>query len=281
MKNLRELGTKELCQWLRFYLDHEDWKDVQEAIRKHKIKGNSFIDISKEDWLAIGLSLGVAISLVQLSQRVIKGNSEILWIEKLKNVSPFENALDNPLFFPSSELPMDQSYLNLRKLGVDTFDSPTFFVIAPTGSGKTKLVVDLALVKGEYVIYIDCRRHVNFFDLIKRKISNLKSFSAGLGFIEEFLSKLLYCSTLLVMESIVKSAEEFFKYWAGIDTSQLTWILDAAISSDRAYTNSHSFIFAFDEFQELLGSIEGVTQDLKSSECDQELNSSQSSLCAT
>ena len=33
-------------------------------------------------------------------------------------------------------------------------------------------------------------------------------------------------------ESIVKTAEDFFKYWAGQDTSTLIWILDAVIPAD-------------------------------------------------
>jgi hypothetical protein len=229
----------------------------------------------------VGLTLGVATSLFQISELVLKGKSpvsEALWIDKLKNYTSLKTKLDNPLFFPSSDLPLDQSYLNLEETGKDTFDSPTFFVIAPAGSGKTKFIVDLALIKCEYVIYIDCKTLMNFFGKVKGKISNEKSFPAGIRFMEELLQKFLYCSALLVTESIVKSAEEFFKYWAGLDSYHLMWILDAVIPADRHCTKS--FIFAFDEFQELLGSFDGVIQNLKSCTIDHEQSLSHSSLCA-
>ena len=57
--------------------------------------------------------------------------SEVSWIKKLKKASNFKTEPKNPLFFPSSELPLDQSYLNLDLTGDDTFESPSFFVISP------------------------------------------------------------------------------------------------------------------------------------------------------
>ena len=66
-ENVRQLGTEELCRFLQTYFDQDEWKDVDRVIREQKIKGNSFLDITKAEWLSVGLTLGVATSLIQIS----------------------------------------------------------------------------------------------------------------------------------------------------------------------------------------------------------------------
>ena len=67
------MSVDELCQWLKPKLDDEDWNDVEQVIRKQRIKGTNFLDITKADWMAAGLALGVAVSLVQIAQGVLGG----------------------------------------------------------------------------------------------------------------------------------------------------------------------------------------------------------------
>jgi hypothetical protein len=67
---VRQLGTEELCQWLRTQLDEDDWVEAEMVIRKQKIKGKNFLNYSKADWKADGLPGGIADSLVQIAQGV-------------------------------------------------------------------------------------------------------------------------------------------------------------------------------------------------------------------
>ncbi len=67
---VRQLGTDELCDWLKTFLDEDEWKDAEMAIRKQKIKGKTFLDITVQNWMSVGLTLGVATSLFQISRVV-------------------------------------------------------------------------------------------------------------------------------------------------------------------------------------------------------------------
>ncbi len=64
---VRQLGTDELCQWLRTQLDEYEWKDAESVIRKQKIKGKHFFDCTLEDWERWTLPERVAKSLVQIT----------------------------------------------------------------------------------------------------------------------------------------------------------------------------------------------------------------------
>jgi hypothetical protein len=69
-ENVRQLGTDELCDWLKTCLDEDEWKDVDMVIRKQKIKGKTFLDITVQNWMSVGLTLGVATSLFQISEAI-------------------------------------------------------------------------------------------------------------------------------------------------------------------------------------------------------------------
>ncbi len=76
---VRQLGTEELCRFLQTFFDEDDWKDVDVVMREQKIKGNSFLDITKAEWLSVGLTLGVATSLFQISQALLQRSSSVGW----------------------------------------------------------------------------------------------------------------------------------------------------------------------------------------------------------
>jgi hypothetical protein len=76
-ENVRQLGTEELCRFLQTYFDQDEWKDVDRVIREQKIKGNSFLDITKAEWLSVGLTLGVATSLIQISQALLQRSASV------------------------------------------------------------------------------------------------------------------------------------------------------------------------------------------------------------
>ena len=70
--HVRQLGTEALCQWLNTQLDEEERKDAESVIRQQKIKGKNFLVITDEKWMSVGLTLGVATSLVQIAQAVLE-----------------------------------------------------------------------------------------------------------------------------------------------------------------------------------------------------------------
>jgi len=70
IEDVRQLGTEELCQWLKTQLDDDEWNDAELIIRQQKIKGKNFLRYTYEQWKAEGLLGGQAMSLVQIAQEV-------------------------------------------------------------------------------------------------------------------------------------------------------------------------------------------------------------------
>ena len=74
-EEVRQLDTEELCQWLKTHLDEDDWKDAEPVIRKKKIKGRSFLGCPEAKWEEFGLEWGVAYSLSQVAQSVVRAEA--------------------------------------------------------------------------------------------------------------------------------------------------------------------------------------------------------------
>ena len=69
---VRKLDTEGLCQWLKTQLDEDEWKDAKLVVRKKKIKGKNFLDCPEAKWETFGLEWGVANSLFQIAQGVLR-----------------------------------------------------------------------------------------------------------------------------------------------------------------------------------------------------------------
>jgi hypothetical protein len=94
LRVLKLLGTDQLCDWLKTRLDEDEWKDAEPVIRQQKIKGKNFIAITEEQWMTIGLALGVANSLVQLALEARKRKMiHLSEIEKKSKDEFFEQPL--------------------------------------------------------------------------------------------------------------------------------------------------------------------------------------------
>jgi hypothetical protein len=76
-EHVRCLGTDDLCQWLKALLDEDEWKDAENVLKNHKVKGKNFLNLTLEQWMTAGLHLGVADSLCQIAQRVIMLTPEV------------------------------------------------------------------------------------------------------------------------------------------------------------------------------------------------------------
>jgi hypothetical protein len=65
------LGTEELCQWLRDSsgLSQRKLEAALEVIEEQDIEGADFLTITDEEWMAVGLTLGVATSLVRIARQ--------------------------------------------------------------------------------------------------------------------------------------------------------------------------------------------------------------------
>eukprot|EP00475_Leptophrys_vorax_P038274 TRINITY_DN671_c0_g1_i1.p1 TRINITY_DN671_c0_g1~~TRINITY_DN671_c0_g1_i1.p1 ORF type:complete len:181 (-),score=29.42 TRINITY_DN671_c0_g1_i1:87-629(-) len=65
------LGTEELCQWLRDRsgLNQSKLEAALKVIEEQDIEGADFLTITKADWIGVGLTLGVATSLVRIARQ--------------------------------------------------------------------------------------------------------------------------------------------------------------------------------------------------------------------
>ncbi len=70
------MKVDELCQWLKPKLDDEDWNDVEKIIRNQRIKGKNFLNCPEAKWEAFGLQWGVANSLFQIAQGVLRDGAQ-------------------------------------------------------------------------------------------------------------------------------------------------------------------------------------------------------------
>lgn len=71
-EDVRKLGMEELSQWLKTLLDEDDWKGVELVIRKNDIEGLNFLNCPEAKWEAFGLAWGVANSLFQIAQNILR-----------------------------------------------------------------------------------------------------------------------------------------------------------------------------------------------------------------
>ncbi len=97
-EDVKKMKVDELCQWLKPKLDDEDWIDVEKIIRNQRIKGSNFLDITKADWMEVGLPLGVAVSLVQIAQGVLRDGTLTQEMKEL----PFMDLYNKQMPAPSS-----------------------------------------------------------------------------------------------------------------------------------------------------------------------------------
>jgi hypothetical protein len=143
------------------------------------------------------------------------------------------------------------------------------------GFGKTKLIVDLALIKGEFVIHLDVLK----LSEILRKVYSIAASSSSCAdrLLGNFLTKLAYCSYLILNHSLVNSPEEFYEFWEAQPQETFLWIYSGELPKnyEQTFGPLRNLIFAFDECQYLLGSIDSATADVKSPET---LGSTQKSL---
>jgi hypothetical protein len=79
---IRQMNVDKLCQWLKPKVDDEDWNDVEQVIRTQRIRGKNFLNYIKADWMADGLPLGVADSLVKIAQEVLGSGGPVISAEK-------------------------------------------------------------------------------------------------------------------------------------------------------------------------------------------------------
>jgi len=70
---VRQLGTEELCQWLRNNsgLNQKKLDAALKVIVEQDIEGKNFLGYTWEEWMLLGLLGGLAKSLVQLAQEVL------------------------------------------------------------------------------------------------------------------------------------------------------------------------------------------------------------------
>ncbi len=70
---VRQLGTEELCQWLRHNsgLNQKKLDAALKVIVEQDIEGKNFLGYTWEEWMILGLLGGLAKSLVQIAQEVL------------------------------------------------------------------------------------------------------------------------------------------------------------------------------------------------------------------
>jgi hypothetical protein len=54
--NIKKMNVDQLCHWLKPKLVDEDWNDVEQVIRKQRIKCKNFLNYIKAYWKTHGLS---------------------------------------------------------------------------------------------------------------------------------------------------------------------------------------------------------------------------------
>ena len=75
-----QLGTEELCRWLRHNseLKQSKLEAALKVIVAQEIEGANFLTLTKADWMAVGLALGVADSLFRIAKGVLESVAEVV-----------------------------------------------------------------------------------------------------------------------------------------------------------------------------------------------------------
>jgi hypothetical protein len=81
------MNVDELCQWLKPKLDDEHWKVAEQVIRNQLVTGNNFLNTTIEQWMAVGLPLGVADSLAQIVQGVLGSGAPVVGYSLLSTLN--------------------------------------------------------------------------------------------------------------------------------------------------------------------------------------------------
>jgi hypothetical protein len=209
-----------------------------------------------------------------LQKTDLKAQVKELW-ESSKGLSPEEeNALEY-LFIPPTDAfyrLFKVDYLNLPE-SKETIKTPIYILTAPSGSGKTKFIFDLALYKGHQVIYIDWTNYTRILKLIETQyyayfrehgLSNDMSDSdrnrhshvfslcinQGVELFEAFFKWLIFIAD----EISHLQPYQFIRFWVENAVAIQAKILDF-LNSEIAppFEKSHKkYVFAFDESQMLL-----------------------------
>jgi hypothetical protein len=97
------MNIDELCQWLKPKLDDENWNDVEQVIRNQRIRGKNFLNCPEAKWETFGLEWGVANSLFQIAQGVLRDGAQTQEIKEKSTVQRISEAgalaVDHSLFF--------------------------------------------------------------------------------------------------------------------------------------------------------------------------------------
>jgi hypothetical protein len=155
----------------------------------------------------------------------------------------------------------------------DSAKKSVYVLTAPSGSGKTKFMFDLALRKGHYVLYIDwslsahfvdyiCRNYENNFelrglrnDLIEvDRVKNMNNFELCKSEAVQILFDAMKWFILFADQISHYSPESFLKFWVERQPNIQERILKLISSGYTApdIQGNKDYIFAFDESQILL-----------------------------
>ena len=92
--DVRKLDTAELCQWLRTLLTDNQWENAEPVIREEVIEGLNFLNFTEDTWRSLGLKVGVANSLSQIAQKVLRTEATTVAREKGGEVFSLVPAID-------------------------------------------------------------------------------------------------------------------------------------------------------------------------------------------
>lgn len=140
-----------------------DWLNLK------TLDGNVILEkrISDGDEFLVGLEVPKTYLESVIAQNVV--GSAALWIEKLKKPILFQRwAWQSTLFYNLTVATGSKLFEFQEERGLHIWVT-VFFVIAPSGCRKTKLIVDLAFIKDKYVMYMDFRKQKKLFDSLKKK----------------------------------------------------------------------------------------------------------------
>jgi len=128
---VRQLGTEELCQWLKTKLHYDKWKDAELVVRKMKIDGMNFLNCPEAKWENFGLEWGVANSLFQIAQGVSETDGAAV-------VGRTERGSGPVIFYNVPEIDM-RSVDAIRDFLVSQMHDPNKFHCIPRVLGETSL----------------------------------------------------------------------------------------------------------------------------------------------
>jgi len=110
IEDVRQLGTEELCQWLKTQLDDDEWNDADLVIRQQKIKGKNFLKYTYNKWVSHPCNLpgGIADSLAQIAHEVSVTRSA---------VAPGQVMIETSLADLQKDMPAPSSFAKDRDKG--------------------------------------------------------------------------------------------------------------------------------------------------------------------